>query len=80
MFIRGDMASEISMVETIFKGMTVWDIYSFHEIDTFAAKVSYTRLFRIEERKGKWNKTFRSFRKKKKEKEMKSSRLMGRND
>ena len=77
MFIRGDMASEISMVETIFKGMTVWDIYSFHEIDTFAAKVSYTRLFRIEERKGKWNKTFRSFRKKK---ETKSSRLMGRND
>lgn len=68
MFIRGDMASEISMVETIFKGMTVWDIYSFHEIDTFAAKVSYTRLFRIEERKGKWNKTFRSFRKKKKRK------------
>lgn len=66
MFIRGDMASEISMVETIFKGTTVWDIYSFHEIDTFAAKVSYTRLFRIEERKGKWNKTFRSFRKKKK--------------
>lgn len=66
MFIRGDMASEISMVETIFKGTTVWDIYSFHEIDTFAAKVSCTRLFRIEERKGKWNKTFRSFRKKKK--------------
>ena len=55
MFIRGDMASEISMVETIFKGTTVWDIYSFHEIDTFAAKVSCTRLFRIEERKGKWN-------------------------